>query len=65
MSNSQQPTERFAVYARVSSEEQREGQSIDSQISELETFANGKGWRVGNVYKDNGWSIKTMVGAEA
>jgi site-specific DNA recombinase len=47
---------RAAVYARVSSEEQREGQTIDSQIAELERFAREKGWGLVGVYKDEGWS---------
>src|SRR5205823_927304 len=47
---------RLAIYARVSSEEQREGQTIDSQIAELERFAREKGWALAGVYKDEGWS---------
>lgn len=50
------PTLRAAIYARVSSDEQREGQTIDSQITELERFANSKGWAIAGVYKDDGWS---------
>jgi site-specific DNA recombinase len=49
-------TQRAAIYARVSSEEQREGQTIDSQIAELRRFAEGKGWALAGVYKDEGWS---------
>jgi site-specific DNA recombinase len=44
------------MYARVSTEEQREGQTIDSQISELERFAASNDWQVAGVYKDDGWS---------
>lgn len=47
---------KLALYARVSSEEQREGQTIDSQIAELERFARDKGWECVDVYKDDGWS---------
>ncbi len=47
---------RVALYARVSSEEQREGQTIDSQVVELERFAEQNGWLVTGVYKDEGWS---------
>src|SRR5262245_695015 len=47
---------RAAVYARVSTEEQREGQTIDSQISELDRFARDKGWPLVGIYKDEGWS---------
>jgi site-specific DNA recombinase len=50
------PTCRAAIYARVSSEEQREGQTIDSQIAELERFTSEKGWVIAGVYKDEGWS---------
>jgi len=45
-----------AVYCRVSTEEQREGQTIDSQIAELERFVHEKQWAVTAVYKDEGWS---------
>jgi len=47
---------KLALYARVSSDEQREGQTIDSQIAELERFAREKGWECVDVYKDDGWS---------
>lgn len=49
-------TKQVALYARVSSEEQREGQTIDSQITELERFAKQSGWQITKVYKDEGWS---------
>jgi site-specific DNA recombinase len=45
-----------ALYCRVSTEEQREGQTIDSQIAELERFVRDKQWTVIGVYKDEGWS---------
>jgi site-specific DNA recombinase len=45
-----------AVYARVSTEEQREGQTIDSQIAELIKFTQEKGWAIVRIYKDEGWS---------
>lgn len=47
---------RLAIYARVSTEEQREGQTIDSQLSELTRFAADREWTVIDVYKDDGWS---------
>jgi len=50
------PAFRAAIYARVSSEEQREGQTIDSQIAELERFSREKGWALIGIYKDEGWS---------
>src|SRR5436190_4912980 len=51
---------RPAIYARVSTEEQREGQTIDSQISELERFAREKDWLIAGTYKDEGWSGGVM-----
>jgi len=52
---------RLAIYARVSTEEQREGQTIDSQIAELERFARDQAWVVTGVYKDEGWSGGIMA----
>src|SRR5438876_9713060 len=51
---------RLAIYARVSTEEQREGQTIDSQVSELERFCREKGWLIAGTYKDEGWSGGVM-----
>jgi site-specific DNA recombinase len=51
---------RLAVYARVSTEEQREGQTIDSQITELERFCREKAWPITGIYKDDGWSGGVM-----
>src|SRR4029077_9162531 len=48
--------QRIALYARVSSEEQGEGQTIDSQIAELERFAKERDWVITNIYRDEGWS---------
>jgi site-specific DNA recombinase len=47
---------RIALYARVSSEEQKEGQTIDSQIAELQRHASERSWIVAGIYKDDGWS---------
>lgn len=47
---------RIAIYARVSTDEQKEGQTIDSQITELERFASEHGHSVSAIYKDDGWS---------
>jgi len=52
---------RVALYARVSTDEQREGQTIDAQIAEVERFAKDKGWSVANIYKDEGWSGSLLV----
>lgn len=51
---------RLAIYARVSTEEQREGQNIDSQIAELEHFCRDKTWLIVGTYKDEGWSGGVM-----
>jgi site-specific DNA recombinase len=50
------PIKRIALYARVSSEEQKEGQTIDSQIAELQRHASERSWIVAGIYKDDGWS---------
>ena len=56
MQISNTPGLRVAVYARVSTEEQRQGQAIDSQIAELMKFAEQSSWTITSVYKDEGWS---------
>lgn len=55
---------RVALYARVSTEEQREGQTIDSQVSELERFVKDKEWQVTGIYKDEGWSGSILARPE-
>ena len=57
----QSPKLRVALYTRVSTDEQREGQTIDSQVSELERFAADKGWIVVEIFKDEGWSGAAMA----
>src|ERR1700722_993379 len=52
---------RLALYARVSTEEQREGQTIDSQIAELERFAREKALVITGIYRDDGWSGGIMA----
>lgn len=52
---------RVVIYARVSTDEQREGQTIDSQVAELERFAQEKHWIIVEVYKDEGWSGGVMA----
>jgi len=52
---------KLAIYARVSGEEQRQGQTIDSQISELERFAKERNWQVIAAYKDDGFSGAVMA----
>jgi site-specific DNA recombinase len=55
---------RLALYARVSTEEQREGQTIDSQVAELERFARENAWQITGIYKDEGWSGAVMARPE-
>lgn len=45
-----------ALYVRVSSEEQKQGHNIDSQIAELRQFATKSGWPVISAYQDEAWS---------
>ncbi len=47
---------RTVLYVRVSTEEQREGKTIDSQIEELKRFANSQHWEVAEIYRDEGWT---------
>src|ERR1035441_5897674 len=47
---------RIAIYARVLFRSQREGQTIDSQVAELERFCREKVWLITGIYKDEGWS---------
>jgi site-specific DNA recombinase len=56
MSIPQAEKTRAALYARVSTEEQREGQTIKAQITELERFAASGNWEVADIYQDDGWS---------
>lgn len=56
MQDDQPPNVGIALYCRVSTEEQREGQTIDSQVAELERFAHEQNWPVLATYKDEGWS---------
>src|SRR5258708_2786334 len=47
---------RAALYARVSTEEQRHGQTIQSQIAELERFVEQQGWAIQGRYIEEGFS---------
>jgi len=55
---------RTALYARVSTEEQKEGQTIDSQIAELERFSRERDWEITGIYKDEGWSGSVLARPE-
>src|SRR5882724_6261399 len=54
---------RLVLYCRVSTEEQREGQTIESQIKELEQFATSR-WTIIRTYKDEGWSGSILARPE-
>jgi len=47
---------RCAIYCRVSTEEQKDGRTIESQIRELEDFAQASNHAITARYIDEGWS---------
>lgn len=47
---------RIAIYARVSTDEQKQGGTIDSQIKELERYAQAHSHTIIGRYVDDGWS---------
>jgi site-specific DNA recombinase len=49
-----------AIYARVSTDRQRERHTIDSQLRLLPEHAERQGWEVFRVYKDDGKSGETV-----
>jgi site-specific DNA recombinase len=53
---------RAAIYARVSTEEQKERQTIKPQLEELPKYAAAQGWIVVNIYKDEGRSGESIMG---
>src|SRR2546430_937217 len=55
---------RACLYCRVSTEEQREGQTIDSQVGELERFVRDRSWVIARIYKDEGWSGSILARPE-
>ena len=46
----------MALYARVSSEEQAQGYSIDAQLDKLRAYADSQGHQVAAEYVDAGYS---------
>ena len=59
MRNTQDTQIEAALYARVSSEEQVEGYSIDAQIRAFETLVEAKGWTIYKEYIEEGKSART------
>ncbi len=50
-----------AAYIRVSTDEQAaEGQSLDNQHSRINSYAESQGWDLTNVYREEGYSGKTI-----
>ncbi|HKM09394.1 MAG TPA: recombinase family protein [Candidatus Methanomethylophilaceae archaeon] len=46
-----------ALYSRVSTEDQaRDGYSLDAQIRRMEAYCQVRGWNVGGIYRDEGYS---------
>ncbi len=50
-----------ALYARVSSDMQIEGFSIDVQLKEMREFAAKEGWTIVREYVDEGYSARSSV----
>lgn len=55
----------MAIYARVSSDRQREKHTIDSQTRLLPEYAKREGWKIVETYKDDGFSGETVEGRPA
>ena len=52
---------RAALYARVSTEDQaKEGFSLDAQIKRMEAYCRVRGWEVAGVYRDEGFSGRSI-----
>ena len=50
---------RAGLYARVSSEEQAEGYSIDAQLEAMKRFCADRGWTVSAEYIEPGFTART------
>lgn len=53
---------KVAIYARTSSEGQKEAKTIEGQLNELSPYAESQGWIVYDVYKDDGISGAFLEG---
>ncbi len=47
---------RAAIYLRVSSKQQADGQSLDGQLADCRRFCEGRGWEIVRVYREEGRS---------
>lgn len=54
----------IAIYARVSSSNQENEGTIETQLSAVYAFAKDKGYRIIQEYADNGWSGDSIVRPE-
>lgn len=52
---------RAAIYARVSSAQQRDQQTIDSQLRTLPAFVAARGWRLVGTFTDDGRSASSKL----
>ncbi len=65
MKVAQQQTRRAVIYTRVSSEEQAQGHSLETQRRELTAWAERESWELGRVYEDAGVSGTSVAGRPA
>ncbi len=56
MNESTNPIKLIAVYARVSTSNQENEGTIETQLSAVNEFANKNGYTIVQKYIDNGWS---------
>jgi len=61
MDTIQQTNKQIAVYARVSSSNQENEGTIETQLSAIYAYAKDKGYNILQEYKDNGWSGDSIV----
>ena len=55
---------RAAIYARVSTQGQKDEKTIQSQLDELPIYAKGQGWKIHSTYIDEGMSGSFIEGRE-
>jgi site-specific DNA recombinase len=53
-----------AIYCRVSTESQRDANTIESQKSKLPQYAESQGWTIHDVYVDEGISGSFLEGRD-
>ena len=55
------PTKLIATYARVSTSNQENEGTIETQLSAVYKYAEEKGYTIVKQYADNGWSGDTLI----